>query len=106
MIMMSLAPFHLIIILHCVKRVRIWSYSGAYFPAFGLNTERYSVSLHSQSECGKIRSRISPNMDTFQAVLPALSYSPTRFLRQSKFWYWSYTNPEPYSDFCQTWTFY
>ena len=26
--------------LHCAKRVRIWSYSGPYFPAFGLNTER------------------------------------------------------------------
>ena len=23
---------------HCVKSVRIWSYSGPYFPAFGLNT--------------------------------------------------------------------
>ena len=22
---------------HCVKRVRIWSFSGTYFPAFGLN---------------------------------------------------------------------
>ena len=28
---------------HCVKSVRIRSYSGPYFPAFGLNTERYSV---------------------------------------------------------------
>ena len=26
--------------LHCVKSVRIWSFSGLYFPAFGLNTER------------------------------------------------------------------
>ena len=30
---------------HCVKSVRIRSYSGPYFPAFRLNTERYSVSL-------------------------------------------------------------
>ena len=29
---------------HSVKSVRIRSYSGSYFPAFGLNTERYSVS--------------------------------------------------------------
>ena len=36
----------------CVKSVRIQSYSGPYFPTFGLNTERYGVS---QSECGKIR---------------------------------------------------
>ena len=33
------------------------SFSGPYFPAFGLNTERYSVSLRNQSECGKIRTR-------------------------------------------------
>ena len=29
-------------------------FSGLYFPAFGLNTERYSVSLRIQSECRKI----------------------------------------------------
>ena len=34
---------------HCVKNVRIRSNSGPYFPAFGLNTERYSVSLRIQS---------------------------------------------------------
>ena len=28
---------------HCAKSVRIWSYSGPYFPAFGLNKERYYV---------------------------------------------------------------
>ena len=28
---------------HCVKSVRIWSYPGPHFPAFGLNTERYGV---------------------------------------------------------------
>ena len=44
---------------HCVKSVRIRSYSGPHFPAFGLNTERY---------CGKMRTRITPNTDTFYAV--------------------------------------
>ena len=39
---------------HCMKGVRIWSFSGSYFPVFGLNTGRYSVSLRVQSECGKI----------------------------------------------------
>ena len=38
---------------HCVKSVRIRSYSGLHFPAFGLNTERDGVSLRIQSECGK-----------------------------------------------------
>ena len=27
---------------HCVKTVCIRSFSGVYFPAFGLNTERHS----------------------------------------------------------------
>ena len=52
---------------HCVKGVRIRSYSGPYFPVFGLNTERY-VSFRIQSEFGEIRTRISPNTDTFYAV--------------------------------------
>ena len=34
-------------------------FAGPYFPAFGLNTERYAVSLRIQSKCGKIL-RISP----------------------------------------------
>ena len=49
---------------HCVKSVRIRSYSGSYFPALGLNVERYSV-----------RTRITPNTDTFHAegyVYPTL----------------------------------
>ena len=53
---------------HCVKSVRIPSFSGSYFPAFALNMERYSVSLHIHSECGKIRTRKTPNTDTFHAV--------------------------------------
>ena len=39
-----------------------------YFPAFGLNTERYSVSLRIQSECGKIQTSKTPNTGTFEAV--------------------------------------
>ena len=34
---------------HCVKSVRIWSFSGLYFPSFELNTERYCLSFHIQS---------------------------------------------------------
>ena len=48
-----------------MKSVRIWSYSGPRFLAFGLNTERYSASLRMKSECGKMRTRITPNTDTF-----------------------------------------
>ena len=32
-------------------------FSGPYFPAFGLNTEKYFVSLLIQSKCGKMRTR-------------------------------------------------
>ena len=53
---------------HYVERVRICSFSGPYFPAFGLHTERFGVYLSIQSECGKIRTRKTPITDTFQAV--------------------------------------
>ena len=52
-----------------MKSVRIRSYSLSHFPTFGLNTDRYSISLRILSECGKIRTRITPNTDTFYAVL-------------------------------------
>ena len=53
---------------HCLKSVRIWSFSGPYFPAFTLNTERCSLSLRTQSNFGKIRTGKTPNTDTFHAV--------------------------------------
>ena len=53
---------------HCVKRVRIRSYSGPHFPAYGLKMERNSVSLSFQFECGKMRTRITPDTDAFHAV--------------------------------------
>ena len=52
----------------CVKSVRIRSFSGQYFPVFGLHTERYSVSVRIQSQCRKIQTRKTPNTDTFNAV--------------------------------------
>ena len=53
---------------HCVKSVRVRSFSGPYFPAFGQNTEKYGVSVRIESEDGKIRIRKTPNTDNFQAV--------------------------------------
>ena len=41
---------------HCVKIFRIWSFSGSYFPTFELNT-------FGQSECEKIRTTKTPNTD-------------------------------------------
>ena len=57
---------------HCVKSVCIQSFSGPYFPAFGLNTERYTASSHIQSECWKIWTRKTLNTDTLHAVEGAI----------------------------------
>ena len=54
--------------LNCVKRGRIRSYFGPSFPAFKLITGRYSVSFRIQSECGKMRTRMTPNTDIFHAA--------------------------------------
>ena len=43
-------------------------FSGLYFPAFGLNTDRHSVSFRIQSEYGKIRTTKTPYLDYFHAV--------------------------------------
>ena len=40
---------------HCAKSVEIRSFSGPYFPAFGLNTKIYGVNFRIQSECRKYR---------------------------------------------------
>ena len=50
-------------ILHCLKIVGIRSFSGLYFPEFGLNEEVYSVSFRIQSEFEKIRTRKTPNTE-------------------------------------------
>ena len=50
----------LLILLVCVTASKVSKYgaiSGLYFPVFGLNTERYSVSLRIQSEYRKIQPR-------------------------------------------------
>ena len=38
--------------IHCVKNVRIRSYSSPHFPAFGLNTERHFVLSPNAGKCG------------------------------------------------------
>ena len=49
-----------------------WPYSELFwsaFSTFGLNTERYFVSLRIQFEYGKVRTRVTPNTDTFYVVI-------------------------------------
>ena len=48
-----------------VKSAKIRSFSGPYFPAFGLNTERYSVF---SPNAGKYGPEKTPYLDTFQGV--------------------------------------
>ena len=55
--------------LHCVKSVRIRSYSDLYFPAFWLNTEIYGVYTRIQSEYREILTKITLNTDIFYRVL-------------------------------------
>ena len=50
---------------HCEKCVRSRSYSGPHFPAFELNAERYPIFC---PNAGKMRTRITPNTDTFYSV--------------------------------------
>ena len=46
--------------------------STLYFLVYGLNAERYGVSVRLQSEYRKIRTRKTPNLDTFHAVTSTL----------------------------------
>ena len=41
--------------IHCMKNVRIHSFTGPYFLVFGLNKEIYIVNICIQSEYGKMR---------------------------------------------------
>ena len=68
---------------HRVKIVRILSYSGLHFPAFGLNSERYSASVRIHCKCGKMQTRIIPNTDTSYAA--HFSKLNQRFKRASKY---------------------
>ena len=64
-------------VIHCVKSGRIRSFSIPYFPTFGLNTERYSVSLRIHSTYGKIQIRKTPNTNTFHVFISILQISPS-----------------------------
>ena len=78
--------------LHSVKSVCIRSFSGPYFPAVGLNRERYGVSLRIQPESGKIQSRTTRNTDSFHADLPQTLALGTWKVRVNNFSHdWGYS---------------
>ena len=88
-------------LLHCEKIGNIRSFPGPYFPAFELNKETYSVSLRIQSLCGKIRTRKTPNMDTFHVVLLSSIFRlfPRRGPRLLKYWHKQTTLNIPRQDY-------
>ena len=51
-----------------MKNVCSRNYSAPYFLAFSYIRTEYGEMLCMQSECRKIRTKITPNMDTFYAV--------------------------------------
>ena len=59
------------LLLHWVKSVRIRNNSGHYFPTILVRIFPHSgsASLRIRSEYGKVRTMITPNTDTFHAVL-------------------------------------
>ena len=59
------------------------SFSNWYLPAFGQNTERYGISLRTQSECGKIRTRKTRIRTLFTQCLYYSSFCFADYLKRS-----------------------
>ena len=66
---------------HGVKSVRIRSYSGPYFTAFGLNMEGYIISLRIQSEYGHF-SR-SEKVHAISSVKRYKGYEQNKLIKRS-----------------------
>ena len=66
--------------------------SGSYFPVFGLNMERYSVSLRIQPEYGKIRTRNNSVFGHFSSSVQIANtewiavFSPNKKVITRKIW--------------------
>ena len=53
----------------CPYSELFWSAFFPHFPAFGLNAERYApYSIRMWENAGKMRTRITPNTDSFYVV--------------------------------------
>ena len=74
---------------HCLKSVRIRSFSDLYFPVFGLNTEIYCVNPYIQSKSGIIRTRKTSAFGHFSRRLKAFDNfkSKQKIGWSSIFWY-------------------
>ena len=57
MLVIQLLGMQCMLVANAAKKV----YLCPYFPALGLNLDRYEVSLRIQSECGETQTSITPN---------------------------------------------
>ena len=55
--------------IHCVKSVRIWSYSGPHFRRIFLHSFEYSVFLRIQSDSGKMWENVDQNISKYGHIL-------------------------------------
>ena len=69
---------------HCVKCVRVRSFSGPCFPAFGLNTEIQKINILIQSRCGKIRTRKTQNTDASHGPLYSQKFQSVKNFADGK----------------------
>ena len=72
---------------YCSKKVHIRSFSVPYFLGLGLNREIYSINLRIQSKWGKIRTRKTPNTDTFSAVISITDKHKNDILRYLSYYF-------------------
>ena len=79
---------------HCVKSLRIWSFSSPYFPIFGLKRKRYGVSLCIHPECGKKGPEKLPIRTFFTQRAPLQMNLLLNV--------WVHIDSEAYSEHCQT----
>ena len=77
--------FYLLRNKHCLKSVQTRSFSGPYFTVFGLNLEKYSVSLRIQSDAAKYRPEKTPFLDTFHAVKNLVVFIKLKNIANSHF---------------------
>ena len=66
-------------------------FPGPYFSVLGLNTERYSVSLRIQSECGKIQTRKNSIFEQFSRSAESTEYRKTLW-KNSVFGHFSHSH--------------
>ena len=79
-----------------LEKCPLRSFSVPYFPAFELNTERYSVSLRIQSKCGEMRNLKNSEYEHFSR---SADIREIKFIR--KFSWYRYCISRPLLKWCK-----